>query len=120
MTLRSTKIAEAYLKEQKEQNDFRNNKDYTDDSERILRSFEYWYVINNLYPYDIIAQEHHMLVPKRVFGSMSECTRDEWNEYKYLLSLFEKENHYDCILENFSKGRSIMKHLHLHLIVLKN
>tara|TARA_B100000745_G_scaffold271168_1_gene198401 strand:+ start:3265 stop:3645 length:381 start_codon:yes stop_codon:yes gene_type:complete len=120
MALRSKETAEAYLKEQAGRDDFRNNKDYEEDHERILRSFEHWHIIENLYPYDNIAKEHHMLVPKRVFGRMSECTRDEWNEYKYLLNVFEEEGHYDCILENFSRGRSIIRHLHLHLIVYKD
>lgn len=120
MALRSTALSNSYLADQASRDDFRNNKDYQEDHERILRSFEHWHIIENLYPYDMIAKEHHMLVPKRVFSKMSECTRDEWNEYKYLVSLFEEEGHYSAILENFSKGRSIMKHLHLHLIVFKD
>lgn len=120
MSLRSEKLQAAYKQDQESRIDFRNQKDYEDDQERVLRTFEYWYVIENLYPYDLITKEHHMLVPKRVFGKMSECTREEWNEYKLLLNLFEEEGHYNAILENFSSGRSIMKHLHLHLLVYKD
>ncbi len=120
MALRSQKLIDAYKAEQTAHEDFRMVKDLSEDHERVIRSFEHWNIIENLYPYDLIAKEHHMLVPKRVFGKMSECTRDEWNEYKYLLNLFEEEDHYDAILENFSKGRSIIRHLHLHLLVYKD
>lgn len=120
MTLRSEHIKNAYLEDQAQNVNFRTEKDYREDEENIFRSFEHWYIIENLYPYDLITKEHHMLVPKRVFSKMSECTRDEWNEYKYIINLLEEEGHYDGILENFSKGRSIMKHLHLHLLVYKD
>lgn len=120
MALRSDKLNKAYLEDQESKENFRDTKDYRADSDRIIRSFEHWHIIDNLYPYDLIAKEHHMLVPKRVFGKMIECTRDEWNEYKYILNLFEKEGHYNAILENFSSGRSILRHLHLHLLVYKD
>jgi len=120
MALRSPEMLNAYLAEQAKKPGFRNHKNYLEDEERILRHFEHWMIIDNLYPYDIIAKEHHLLVPKRVFSRMSECTRDEWNEYKHIINLFEEEGHYSAIMENFTKGRSILGHLHLHLIVFKD
>ena len=120
MSLRSETVMNAYLEDQAQRNNFREEKDYHEDKERILRTFEHWVVIENLYPYDLIAKEHHMLVPKRVFSRMSECTRNEWDEYKYILNTLEEEAHYDAIMENFSKGRSILRHLHLHLIVYRD
>lgn len=120
MALRSKENADAYLEAQGGIADHLHLKDYSNDSEHIIRSFEYWHIISNLYPYDMIAKEHDMLVPKRVFSKLSDCTRLEWEEYKTILNVLETEGYYDAVLENFSRGRSILRHLHIHLIVWKD
>ncbi|MFT5849663.1 MAG: diadenosine tetraphosphate (Ap4A) HIT family hydrolase [Patiriisocius sp.] len=120
MVLRSEKLKSQYLADQSRYDDFLKNKDFDEDRERIVKSFKYWDIIENLYPYDKIAKAHDMLVPRRVFAKMSECRKEEWDEYKIIMNQFEFDGHYDAVLENFSKGRSVLKQLHIHLIVWKD
>jgi len=110
----------AYQEEQSQRENYRQEKDYAEDQDRVLRTFNHWVILGNLYPYDLIAKEHDMLMPKRVFGKMSDCNREEWDEYKEIINLLEAENRYDAVLENFSRGRSILRHLHIHLLVYKD
>lgn len=119
MPLRTSETKEKYLANQAGYENFSVTKNYREDEERIIQSFEYWYIIANLFPYDKVAEQHDMLVPKRVFGKMSECTKEEWEEYKTIINQFEADGHYDAMLENFSKGKSILRHLHIHLIIWK-
>lgn len=120
MPLRSDEMKEKYAEHRAQYENFSRTKDYREDHERIIRSYEHWYIIQNLFPYDKITKAHNMLVPKRVFSKMSECNKSEWSEYKIILNQLEDEGYYDAILENFSRNRSIYKHLHLHLLVWKD
>jgi len=86
---------------------------------RIIHSYTHWHIITNLFPYDKIAQTHDMLVPKRTFGKMSECNKDEWDESKQLSLNSRQMPTMMQFLENFSRNRSVSKHLHLHLLVWK-
>ncbi len=119
MILRSAETQERYNQNQAQYTNFSETKDYREDEERVIRQYTHWYIIPNLFPYDKVAQVHDMLVPKRVFAKLSECNRVEWEEYKTILNQLEEEKYYDAIMENFSKHRSICKHLHLHLIIWK-
>jgi len=114
---RSEKVKSQYLADQSRYDNFSKNKDFDEDREKIIKSYRYWNIIKNLYPYDMIAKEHDMLVPKRIFGKMSECKKEEWDEYKIIMNQLEFDGYYDAMLENFSKGRTVLKQLHLHLIV---
>jgi len=82
----------------------------------VLKSFKYWNIINNDFPYDNIAEVHHLLVPKRHVDEEGDLESDEYIE---LLSI--KKNlgtDYDSIIENLPSVRSIQGHYHLHLIKL--
>ena len=81
----------AYQEEQSQRENYRQEKDYAEDQDRVLRTFNHWVILGNLYPYDLIAKEHDMLMPKRVFGKMSDCNREEWDEYKEIINLLEAE-----------------------------
>lgn len=119
MSGRSEEIRNKYLAEQLRFEDFNATRQYDENWKHVVTSYSHWYILTNLFPYDNIAKEHDLLVPKRVFGKMSDCNREEWEEYKTILNQLESDSYYDSILENFSKSRSILKHLHLHLIVWK-
>ncbi|MFT7506886.1 MAG: diadenosine tetraphosphate (Ap4A) HIT family hydrolase [Acidimicrobiales bacterium] len=119
MPLRTNQMKTKYTENQVLYENFHDTKNFEEDKERIIHSYEHWDIITNLFPYDKIAEVHDMLVPKRVFGKMSECNKEEWAEYKIIISQFEADAYYDAILENFSKNKSVSRHLHIHLIILK-
>ena len=82
-----------------------------------IKEFKYWKIIANDYPYDKIAEVHHMLVPYRNFKHDSQMTSVERNELQSVKSLLNQS--YDCIVENLIKNRSFPGHFHLHLIKYK-
>jgi len=79
--------------------------------------FDYWQIIDNSFPYDRIAQTHHMLIPKQHGdeNALSELEKTELLKLKYGGWL---EN-YDFIFESLPQGKSIPAHHHLHLIKVK-
>jgi diadenosine tetraphosphate (Ap4A) HIT family hydrolase len=119
MSGRSEETKNKYLAEQLRFDDFNATRQYDNKWDHVVTTYEHWYILTNLFPYDNLAQAHDLLVPKRIFGKMSDCDKEEWEEYKTILNQLESDGHYDAILENFSKSRSILKHLHLHLIIWK-
>lgn len=82
-----------------------------------LQTFTHWKIIKNKFPYDTIAEEHHMIVPHR------HCTYDSLTtgEIKELTSI-KKEvyNSYHYLLEGLGNNVSIPDHSHLHLLKLKS
>lgn len=82
----------------------------------IVREFDQWLIIENNYPYDAVAKTHHLLVPKRHFPFIDNASVDEYDELYQLKHDLDREGFYDCIVENFSVGKSQPQHLHYHLI----
>jgi diadenosine tetraphosphate (Ap4A) HIT family hydrolase len=82
-------------------------------------AFAYWKILKNLFPYDYIAEEHDLLIPKRHFRTESEMTHEEWKELVFIkTTILPKHNSFDIILENFEHMRSV-EHYHLHLLKFK-
>lgn len=116
--LRTIATHEAYIKEQTTHPNYNQEHIYKPgERDTIVREYTHWYIIKNNFPYDAVATRHDMLVPKRVFGSLSDATAVERAEYEEIISALEDEKMYDCIIVNFSKERSVHKHFHTHLIV---
>lgn len=84
-------------------------------NDETLVEFTHWRIITNLFPYDNIAQTHHLLIPKRHVVER-ELTPAEVAE---LLNLKETSlnDTYTFIFEPLPKQKSIPQHFHLHLIV---
>ena len=82
-----------------------------------LRSFKFWKITENSFPYDLIAKTHHMIVPLRHIPEtgLHEKEIQELNEIKQGFINTE----YDYIIEATPKNKSIPGHYHLHLIVGK-
>jgi len=82
-----------------------------------IKTFEYCNIVQNVFPYDKIAQIHHMIIPKR---HISEDKLSK-QELKELLEIKELKLHgeYDYIIEATMRRKSIPAHFHLHLIVIK-
>ena len=82
-----------------------------------IKKFKYWRIVNNDFPYDMIAKIHHMIIPIRhvTFTVLSEAELKEIEEIK--VSFINED--YDYIIEATQKNKSIPNHFHLHLIVAK-
>lgn len=83
-------------------------------------SFKYWKVLHNNFPYDMIASEHDLLIPRRHFTNEIEMDAEERAELTLIKTeILPKIKTYDTILENFMRTRSV-KHYHIHLLKLKS
>lgn len=81
-----------------------------------LKTFTHWKLLENSFPYDLIADTHHMIVPLR-HASGSELTQEEWREYQELKQTLMQE--YDQLVENTERHKTIPQHFHVHLLVIK-
>lgn len=115
-TLRKRKSEVIYKKHLK------NRKENGDDScpmceRKSEKSFKFWKIIKNKFPYDKVAEEHLMLVPIRHVVE-SELNKNELKEFGKIKNSILKVKKYDFIMEAV-KWKTIPSHFHLHLIVLK-
>ena len=83
-----------------------------------IKSFRLWKVIGNAFPYDRIAEIHHMIVPIR-HVTEDGLSGEEKNELKKIKDEHINKN-YEYIIEATHKKKSISEHFHLHLIVVKD
>ena len=82
-----------------------------------LQSFTYWKITENRFPYDLIAETHHMLLPIR-HVTEEQFTPEEITELLMIKRSTVAEE-YEWIIEASPKKKSIPSHFHLHLIVGK-
>jgi hypothetical protein len=82
-----------------------------------LHTFAYWKIIDNKYPYDRVAELHHMIIPLRHTDG-SDISAEEIEEISMLKKTFLNEN-YRFILEALPNAKSIPGHLHLHILIPK-
>jgi diadenosine tetraphosphate (Ap4A) HIT family hydrolase len=109
-TLRSPEMHERYITTPKDP-DFMN-------TANSIRDFNYWRIIENKFPYDTIAETHHLLVPKRQVKSWLDMNIEELDELDILIT-HTLPQAYDMILLNFPKAQSVKDWLHFQLIVVK-
>ena len=114
-TLRTPQTEKKY--QEKKQDPATRTRVFNPEAEEVLREFNYWFLIPNKFPYDLIAEKHHMLIPKRVFGELGEANEAELAELAEIKRELGPEYHY--IIETTSARRSIGAHLHLHFILIK-
>lgn len=81
-----------------------------------IKEYQYWHMVSNEFPYDRVAEDHDLLIPKRVFATsqeMNDQERDELEQIKH-----ELQSQYHCVVENLS-AKSILDHHHIHFIKWK-
>lgn len=78
-----------------------------------IKSFNYWKIIKNDFPYDLIAKTHHMIVPLRHIQE-ADIAPEEWAEFKAIKA--NDLGAYEYIIETTNHIKSIPTHFHLHLI----
>lgn len=81
-----------------------------------VKEFGEWRIVENEFPYDLVADVHHMILPKRHAAELSESEQAEFARIKeeYLQSIYE------FFIEPVKRRRSIPGHWHLHLITAKH
>ena len=88
------------------------------DRELFVKEFEHWVILENRFPYDKIAQTHHMLAPKRHIAFEADLTLEERDEMIHI-----KQNElasYGFVLESVPRCSSIPDHFHTHLLKYHN
>ncbi len=83
-----------------------------------LVMFTYWKIVENSFPYDLIADTHHMLMPLRHVVE-KDLTFAEVEELKKIKMEVVDEK-YDYIIESTHNTKSLPSHFHLHIIVGKS
>ncbi|HEY0908219.1 MAG TPA: hypothetical protein VGE35_02610 [Candidatus Paceibacterota bacterium] len=86
-------------------------------SREPLKAYSHWKIIDNKFPYDIIATTHHMVVPLRHVVE-AELTEAELKEFESIKTNFINPG-YNYIIEATPLQKSIPGHFHLHLIIAK-
>ncbi len=85
---------------------------------KSIKNFKYWKILNNDYPWDLIAKTNHMLVSKRhvTYEKLNQAEKKEYDQIKknYL------EKKYTLLIEVATKEKSIPGHFHVHLIIIKD
>lgn len=84
---------------------------------QAIEHFGFWKIVENSFPYDLIAKINHILVPVRHTGEF-ELDESEKEELQLIKKDFLSKK-YDYLLENLPKNQSIPEHFHMHLIVGK-
>lgn len=83
-----------------------------------IKEFKYWRIIDNRFPWDLIAQIGHIIIPKRhvVYDKLTMAEKKEFDliKSKYI------EKRYEVIAEATNRKKSIPGHFHKHLLVLKD
>ena len=83
-----------------------------------IKKYKYWTIMDNEYPWDLIAKTNHMIVPKRhvAYEKLNIAEQKEFDLIKknYL------EKKYTLFIEAATREKSIPGHFHIHLIILKD
>ncbi len=82
-----------------------------------LKEFTHWKVVLNDFPYDRIADTHHMIIPRR-HASEDEIMEEEWREYAAIKAGFISDT-YEYIMESTHRRKTIPAHFHVHLLTIK-
>ncbi len=81
----------------------------------VLKSFKYWKILENDFPYDKIAAADHLLVLLR-HADEKELNENEIEELEQLKETYINAE-YEYIIEGLRKKQSIPNHFHVHLII---
>ena len=90
---------------------------FFDWKERLVKEFDLWMIIENKFPYDLVAEVSHLLIPKRMFSHYEDMDQAEEEELFRIKQTIAHDYH--SILENFHPNRSITDHFHFHLLKVR-
>lgn len=84
-----------------------------------IRTFTHWKIVENEYPYDLVVELHHMLVPLRHVTD-GELTDEELREFAELKHDVVLHDTYQYFMEAARPTQSVPAHFHVHLVVMKD
>ena len=93
------------------------------DSKQVLHEYKYFWLVENLFSYDIWDDldvlEHLMIVPKEHIESIGMLSEEALAEYARIIADFESKDYslYARSMKNVSKS---VPHQHTHLLKLGN
>ena len=85
----------------------------------LVKEWELWVLVKNEFPYDKIAEDHCMLVPKRKFCDDMEMIEEERWELWDIKKEFSKDRLFDLMCESMQHDKSVTGVFHLHCLRLK-
>ena len=88
------------------------------EEQSLVKSFKYWKIIRNAFPYDKISSKHDMILPFRHVVE-NKFNKKELAEFKKIKNNFINKSDYNFIIETTLTKKTIPNHFHLHLITLK-
>lgn len=83
-------------------------------SRKIVKDYQYWFITENLYPYDKFYSISHLLIPKRHLVFLWDLNEQEMAEFLQIKRQLS-ELGYDEILENLPSMKT-QRHFHQHLL----
>jgi len=75
--------------------------------------------MENSFPYDLVADVHHMLIPIDCYKTEEDCPSVVLEEAGLIFDELNEEGFYDCMMRNFTIAQSVPTHLHYHLLKWK-
>lgn len=87
---------------------------------KMVWTFKYWLVVENEFPYDKIAERHHILVPRfEVQEYIWKLNAESQKELTEIRKWAEGMG-YDVLMENLPRNRTIKGQFHMHLLRYRN
>lgn len=81
----------------------------------VLREWQYWKLVDNMFPYDNLFRIHHLLIPKQPVAKFRDLSEQEKKEYNDILNFLEPYG-YDSYFINMPHRRTVPTHWHCHLV----
>lgn len=83
----------------------------------LIKEYKHWIIVGNRYPYDAVAQTHHMIAPKRHISKHEELSLEELSELNQIRE--KNADTYDFEMFNLPHRQTHPPHFHIHLIKYK-
>ena len=90
------------------------------DGRKILKRWKYWMIVENHYPYDLVAGVSHLLITTGHSFSKPGRWLSGIELYWKILPAIRREGYYTIILENLVRRKTVPGHAHWHLLVDDN
>lgn len=85
-------------------------------TEPALQEWQYWRLIENRFPYDMIFDVHHLLIPLSGATDRDRLFQNEADELRDIIANMDRDNAYDALMDNFQGRRSVLGLYHIHLV----
>lgn len=80
-----------------------------------IKTFIYWRIVPNDFPYNVAFKTHDLLIPNREYAGWKDLPRLAQAEFRWILDNY-CQNRYDMIVENTHHRRTVHNLYHVHLL----